>query len=232
MAFPDLQDHKRQHTSRCLPCLRPSAATQCWATCTLLCMPITYTSGRCDHRCSPAAITIVIAAITIVDALASTSDSTAAITIVIAAAPIDDRGELAWILKMAVTRDRSSRTITISKEQYIDRVLQRYLPEGPQTRGCTSPMDETKPLTSTHGPTTGTAEHDAMDDKRATYMSAVGSLLWLAACTRLDIAYTVSVLARYCSNPAMIHYSCCTYLATCIIHGPLYYDMHRHKILD
>jgi hypothetical protein len=36
-------------------------------------------------------------------------------------------------------------------------------------------------------------------------MSVVGALLWLAACTRPDLTYTTSVLARFVSNPARIH---------------------------
>ena len=41
---------------------------------------------------------------------------------------------------------------------------------------------------------------------RETYMSVVGALLWLAACTRPDLTYTTSVLARFVSNPARVHY--------------------------
>ena len=39
-----------------------------------------------------------------------------------------------------------------------------------------------------------------------TYASAVGALLWLAAGTRPDLTYSVSLLARYCSNPGEKHY--------------------------
>ena len=45
-----------------------------------------------------------------------------------------------------------------------------------------------------------------MAARRATYMSAVGALLWLAAGTRPDLTYTVALLARFCSNPAERHY--------------------------
>ena len=38
-------------------------------------------------------------------------------------------------------------------------------------------------------------------------MSVVGALLWLAACTRPDITYATSVLARFVSNPARLDYS-------------------------
>ena len=38
------------------------------------------------------------------------------------------------------------------------------------------------------------------------YISAVGSLMYLATMTRPDIAYTVGVLARFNSNPGMAHW--------------------------
>ena len=132
--------------------------------------------------------------------------------------PIDDRGELLWVLRMQISRERSQNTLIISQQHYVERVLQRYLPEGAPTRGCTSPMDETKTLTMEQSPALGSPEHETMNDRRATYMSAIGSLLWLAACTRPDIAYTVSTLARYCSNPGQAHYDALLHLL-----GYIYY---------
>ena len=45
-----------------------------------------------------------------------------------------------------------------------------------------------------------------MSALREVYMSVVGGLLWLAACTRPDITYATSVLARFVPNPARMHY--------------------------
>ena len=36
--------------------------------------------------------------------------------------------------------------------------------------------------------------------------AVVGALLWLAACTRPNLTYTTSVLVRFVSNPARVHY--------------------------
>ena len=44
------------------------------------------------------------------------------------------------------------------------------------------------------------------------YLSAVGSLMYLATCTRPDIAYTVSVLARFNANPARVHWQAVKHL--------------------
>ena len=45
-----------------------------------------------------------------------------------------------------------------------------------------------------------------MAPKREEYMTVVGALLWLAAFTRPDVTYAASVLARFVSNPAQVHY--------------------------
>ena len=68
----------------------------------------------------------------------------------------------------------------------------RYLSASPPYEQCPTPDSEA---------------HVQMRERRATYMSAVGALLWLAACTRPDLTYTVSQLARYCSNPGPAHYA-------------------------
>ena len=61
-------------------------------------------------------------------------------------------------------------------------------------------------FTSEQCPTPGSPEANDMMSLRDTYMSVVGALLWLAACTRPDITTAVSILARFVSNPARVHY--------------------------
>jgi len=38
------------------------------------------------------------------------------------------------------------------------------------------------------------------------YLSAIGALMYLANCTRLDIAFAVNLLARYSSEPTKRHW--------------------------
>ena len=44
------------------------------------------------------------------------------------------------------------------------------------------------------------------------YLSAVGSLMYLAICSRPDIAYTVSLLAQFNSNPGKAHWQAVRHL--------------------
>ena len=45
----------------------------------------------------------------------------------------------------------------------------------------------------------------ASEDDIAWYKSAVGSLIWLVVSTRVDIAFAVSILSRFLSNPGPAH---------------------------
>lgn len=38
------------------------------------------------------------------------------------------------------------------------------------------------------------------------YTNVVGSLMYLMVCTRLDIAYAVSIVSRYLANPGKNHW--------------------------
>ena len=55
-------------------------------------------------------------------------------------------------------------------------------------------------------------------------MTVIGSLLWLAACTRPDLSFTVSVLARYLSNPGPAHY-------TAMLRALAYLKRTKHVVL-
>ena len=41
--------------------------------------------------------------------------------------------------------------------------------------------------------------------RKVPYASAIGSLMYVMVCTRLDIAHTVRVVSRYMSNPSKTH---------------------------
>ena len=67
-------------------------------------------------------------------------------------------------------------------------------------------MDDRLELTRDDCPTPGSPAYADFAEKRTEYMTVVGGLLWLAACTRPDLCYTVSTLARYIGNPGPSHY--------------------------
>lgn len=130
--------------------------------------------------------------------------------------PLDDRGELSWMLRMQIIRHPSANsqqppntpgTIILSQQQYATRIAEKFHPTVASAPATATPMADDIDLVATPTPDTASSEHAVMASKRATYMSAVGALLWLASGTRPDLSYTVAVLASYCSNPGDGHYS-------------------------
>ncbi|CAI7828334.1 unnamed protein product [Closterium sp. NIES-53] len=96
-----------------------------------------------------------------------------------------DLGDLTHYLGMAITRDHPSRTITLSQSHYIGQILEKFemtqaspiatpLPFGHQLAPPTSPSSSSHP-----------------------YAELVGSLMYAMMCTRPDLAYPISVLARF-----------------------------------
>ena len=70
-------------------------------------------------------------------------------------------------------------------------------------------MDPSKRLSFDDGPSTS-EEKAAM--RNVPYLSAVGSLMYLATCTCSDIAYTVLLLTRFNVNPEQAHWQAVKHL--------------------
>ena len=122
--------------------------------------------------------------------------------------PVDDRGELHFLLGVSIDRDRSNRTIILSQEQYVQDLIDKY---GEHLRGHTrkydSPMEEGLHLSEDDCPAPGSEAATRMTSCRVTYMALVGAFLWLANMTRSEISHAASQLARFVSNPGQIHFN-------------------------
>lgn len=121
--------------------------------------------------------------------------------------PIDDRGELVWVLGVAIKRDRTQRMLTMSQELYVSDVVKRWSHLMEHSRSYSSPMDDKVRLSSDMCPSVGSPEHERMSAKRHDYMAIVGALLWLANVTFFQLAFPASQLARYVSNPGEEHFT-------------------------
>ena len=121
--------------------------------------------------------------------------------------PVEDKGELSWILNIAVSRDRKARSITLSQELYINDLLTKC--EGfvgiETTRSFDSPLEEGADISPAQSPALDSDEYSTLAPQRTLFMTVVGGLLWLANMTRFDIAYAASSLARVLSNPGRAH---------------------------
>ncbi|CAI7885950.1 unnamed protein product, partial [Closterium sp. NIES-54] len=98
-----------------------------------------------------------------------------------------DLGELTSYLGLRITRDRAQRTITLTQSHMVHQVLQRF--------GFTYSSPQSTPLPTGHS--LSAPPSDESVEPSGPYPELVGCLMYLMTCTRPDLAYPLSLLARY-----------------------------------
>ncbi|CAI7869013.1 unnamed protein product, partial [Closterium sp. NIES-53] len=98
-----------------------------------------------------------------------------------------DLGELTSYLSLRITRDRAQRTITLTQSHMVQQVLQRF--------GFTYSSPQSTPLPTGHS--IWAPPSDESVELSGPYPELVGCLMFLMTCTRPDLAYALSLLARY-----------------------------------
>ncbi|CAI7861834.1 unnamed protein product [Closterium sp. NIES-54] len=98
-----------------------------------------------------------------------------------------DLGELTSYLGLRITRDRAQCTITLTQSHMVQQVLQRF--------GFTYSSPQSTPLPTGHS--LSAPPSDESVEPSGPYLELVGCLMYLMTCTRPDLAYPLSLLARY-----------------------------------
>ncbi|CAI7873399.1 unnamed protein product [Closterium sp. NIES-54] len=98
-----------------------------------------------------------------------------------------DLGGLTSYLGLRITRDRAQGTITLTQSHMVQQVLQRF--------GFTYSSPQSTPLPT--GQSLSTPPLDESVEPSGPYPELVGCLMYLMTCTRPDLAYPLSLLARY-----------------------------------
>ncbi|CAI7869207.1 unnamed protein product, partial [Closterium sp. NIES-53] len=98
-----------------------------------------------------------------------------------------DLGELRSYLGLQITRDREQRTITLTQSHMVQQVLQRF--------DFTYSSPQATPLSTRHS--LSALPSDESVEPSGPYPELVGCLMYLMTCTRPDLAYPFSILARY-----------------------------------
>jgi ATP-binding cassette subfamily B (MDR/TAP) protein 1 len=112
-----------------------------------------------------------------------------------------DLGAAKQILGMRISRDRVTKTLTLSQSEYVRKVLTRFNMQ--DAKPVSTPLASHFKLSKEHSPKT---EQERADMERVPYASAIGSLMYAMVCTRPDIAHAVGVVSRYMSNPGKQHW--------------------------
>ena len=95
-----------------------------------------------------------------------------------------------------------NHTVHLSQTQYIINVYNNFQQHGVYCYG--TPMDSKAQLSKAQCPTEGSAEASQM--KNMPYRELIGSLLWVANGTRPDVSFAVNTLAKFTSNPGLVHW--------------------------
>ncbi|CAI7878894.1 unnamed protein product [Closterium sp. NIES-53] len=98
-----------------------------------------------------------------------------------------DLGELRSYLGLQITRDRARRTITLTQSHMVHQVLQRF--------GFQFSLPQPTRLSTGHSLSTPPSNESI--EPSGSYPELVGCLIYLMTCTRPDLAYPLSLLARY-----------------------------------
>ena len=125
---------------------------------------------------------------------------------------IDDKGDVNWFLGVRVVRNRSLGTVLLLYDTYLDKVAKRFnLKESGRFPETPLPSGE---LVRNPG--------DASKQDIKAYQERVGSVLYSAIMIRPDVAYAVSQLSQYLTNPSQAHLDAVEYLI-------VYLYRSRHK---
>ena len=113
-----------------------------------------------------------------------------------------DMGDAAYVLGVKILRDRSRRTLGLSQETYIKKVLERF------NMANAKPIDT--PVIKNHGLSKNDCPKTPADRAKMAkvpYASAIGSLMYAMVCTRPDLAYAVGLLSWFQSDPGQSHWN-------------------------
>ena len=113
---------------------------------------------------------------------------------------IKDVGELGYILGICIDRDKGMGMISLSQSTYLQRVLERF-----GMADCNpkpTPLPPGIALSESDSLKTDEDRHFMMDKP---YREALGSCMWVQVATCPDIAFAVSALSCFQSNPGPAH---------------------------
>ncbi|CAI7888171.1 unnamed protein product [Closterium sp. NIES-54] len=98
-----------------------------------------------------------------------------------------DQGEMRSYLGLQITRDRARCTITLTQSHMVHQVLRRF--------GFQYSSPQPTPLSTGHS--LSDPPSDESVELSGPYPELVGCLMYVMTCTRPDLAYPLSLLARY-----------------------------------
>ncbi|XP_042051572.1 secreted RxLR effector protein 161-like [Salvia splendens] len=128
-----------------------------------------------------------------------------------------DVGDAQKILGINIFRNRRESVLVLHQEPDVLKILQKFNMFAAKIASV--PLAAHFLLSKDLCPKSGA---DIAATKKVSYANAIGSVMHLMVSTRLDIAYVVSCLSRYMSNPGPMHWEAMKWLLRYLIHTVKY----------
>lgn len=111
---------------------------------------------------------------------------------------VHDLGEPRLLIGKEILRDHQNQTLILSQKNYIRKIIEKHGMK--DANPVSTPMDPNITLLKRETPNT---------DARSSllYATAIGSLMYAAVGTRVDIAYAVQNLSQFTQNPGPEHWT-------------------------
>jgi len=116
---------------------------------------------------------------------------------------ISDLGEAKYCVGIAISRNLTNRTVSLSQKALIDRVIQQFGQS--DSHPITTPMDPGLKLRRPDK--SSLSEQDIERLAKVPYRSLVGCLIYLAVGTRPDISYSVQQLSQFLDCYSYSHWN-------------------------
>lgn len=113
-----------------------------------------------------------------------------------------DLGTVSKILGINIKRDRGRGILVLDQQDYIKKIIENFSMNNEKV--TKQPMTNEYILSKEQCPKTEVEKEEMID---VPYSSAVGSIMYLMVCTRPDLAFAISVLSKYMSNPGKEHWN-------------------------
>ncbi|CAM8959677.1 unnamed protein product [Rhodiola kirilowii] len=118
-----------------------------------------------------------------------------------------DLGAAQKIIGVKILRNRNKGTMYLLQADYITKVLNKF--SMLNSKPSPIPLGGHLVLSKANLPSTDSDKHKMKD---IPYDIAVGLVMYVMLCTRPDLAFAVSVLSRFMSNPGNAHWTAMKYL--------------------
>jgi len=102
---------------------------------------------------------------------------------------------------MRISMDRFEGIMNLSPEKYIEKLLRRFNVGNAKTRN--TPLGTHLKFSKRQS---SLIKEEESHMSKVSYASAIGSLMYVMVCTRLDIAHAIELLSMFLSNPGNEHW--------------------------